>query len=61
MRILPSCVSGDREKQAEAIAQAQREEDLRRVKAEIQEMKQQLHGKARGVAGGLGTGPNMPI
>ena len=50
-----------REKQAEASAKAQREEDLRRVKAEIQEMKQQLHGQARGAKGGLGTGANVPI
>ena len=48
-------------KRAEASAQAKREEELRRVKAEIQEMKQQLHGQARGVKGGLGTGANVPI
>jgi hypothetical protein len=55
-----ACISEAREKQAEALSQAQREEDLRRVKAEIQEMKQQLHGKARGAAGGLGTERKMP-
>ena len=59
-RPLPA-IRNRREKQAEATAQAKREEDLRRVKAEIREMKQQLHGQARGVKGGLGTGANVPI
>eukprot|EP01043_Picozoa_sp_COSAG02_P062198 COSAG02_NODE_8521_length_2539_cov_1.111066_2_plen_70_part_00 len=54
-------IQNRREKQAEATAQAKREEDLRRVKAEIREMKQQLHGQARGAKGGLGTGANVPI